>query len=289
MKRAWCVKETTVFILSLLMVWGILSGVSRAEEFSIPGLLEAWDQVMMKAKVSGTLGPISIEEGGRVKKGSILLELENEREKAMIKLAEARLEKAKASLLEAKVALERSKKDLDRKEMMREVIPQKDYENAQDLVLQHDAAVLTRETEIRESEAELHLRQAELKNTQIIAPFDGMITQIPVRAGETVAALTTPICEVVNLNKLCVQVAVPIQYLPILDKGMRVSIQVEKDALPLDKRFEGEIWYINPIVDPTSRRFKVKILLGNPHPMVRPGMIAEVFFKISSKKTGEKR
>jgi RND family efflux transporter MFP subunit len=222
-----------------------------------------------------------------VKEGSILLELQNEREKAMIQLAEARVEKAKASLLEAQVVLQNSKKDLQRKEMMKDVIPKKDLENAQDQVLQYEANVMVKEGEIKEAEAELHLRTVELENTRIKAPFEGMVTQIPVKAGETVAALNTSICDVVQLDRLYVQVAVPIQYLPLLEKGMKVSIQVEKDTLPFNKKFEGEIWYINPIIDPTSRRFNVKVLLRNPHPLVRPGMVAEVLFPMPSKKKAE--
>jgi HlyD family secretion protein len=273
-----------VFIFSFLIGWGIFSGASRAEEFSVPGLIEAWAQVTMKMKASGTLKPIPVEEGDRVKEGTMLLELENEKEKAMIQLAKARIEKAKASVMETRVTLQSSKKDLERKEMMKEVIPKKDLENAQDQVLQNEANVMVKEGEVKEAEAELHLRIVELENTQIKAPFDGIVTQIPVRAGETVAALNTSICDVVRLDTLYVQVAVPIQYLPLLGKGTKVGIRVEKDTLPFNKRFEGEIWYINPIVDPTSRRFKVKVLLRNPHPLVRPGMVAEVVFPVPSKR-----
>ena len=282
--RRFVVTVTMVFIFSFFSGGIILSGISWAEEFSVPGLIEAWAQVTMKAKVSGTLGSIPAKEGDHVKEGSVLLELENQKEKAMIKLAEARLEKTKAALMEAKVVLQNSKKDLERKEMMKEIIPKKDLENARDLVLQHEASVSGKEGEVKEGEAELRLRTVELENTLIKAPFDGIVSQIPVRAGETVAALSTPICEVVHLDTLYVQVAVPIQYLPLLEKGMKVSIRVEKEMLSFNKRFVGEIWYINPIVDPTSRRFKVKVLLRNPHPMVRPGMIAEVLFPISSKR-----
>ena len=276
--------KVIVSIVSLLCTLGVLLGFSYAQEFAVPGLIEAWAQVTMKMKASGTLRPILIEEGDRVKEGSVLLELENDREKAMIQLAEARVEKAKASLSEVRVLLQNSKKDLERKEMMKEVIAKKELENAQDQVLQSEANVRVKEGEVKEAEAELRLRIVELESTQIKAPFEGIVTQIPVKAGETVAALNTSICDVVRLDRLYVQVAVPIQYLPILGKGMKVGIRVEKETLAFNKRFEGEIWYINPIVDPTSRRFNVKVLLRNPHSLVRPGMVAEVLFPIPSKK-----
>lgn len=277
-------KKGIVSIFLFILGLGISHGVSRAEEFSIPGLIEAWAQATMKMKVSGTIGPIHVEEGQRVKEGDLLLELQNQREKAMIQLAEARINKAKASLLEAQVVLENSKKDLERKELMKEVISQKEYENAKDKVLQSEAIFKSREAELKEAEAELELRKAELENTQLKAPFHGVITEIAVKGGETVAALQTSICDVVQIDKLYVQVAVPIQYLPFLEKGMKVGVRVEKDVFPSLKRFVGEIYYVNPVVDPTNRRFKVKVLLGNPHPMVRPGMVAEVLFPMPSKR-----
>ena len=278
--------KTRAFILASLLIWVTSVGVCRGEEFSVPGLIEAWAQVTMKAKASGTLGPIPVEEGDLVKEGAVLFELENHKEKAMIRLAEARVEKAKASLAEVRVTLQSSRKDLERKEMMKEVIPKKELENARDLVLQHEATVKVREGEIREAEAELHLRNVELESTLIRAPFDGVIAKIHVKAGETVAALNTSICDVVHLKKLFVQVSVPLPYLPALEKGMKVSIRVEKDAQIFDRRFGGEIWYVYPIVDPASRRFQVKVLLPNPHSLVRPGMIAEVLFPVPTKKAG---
>jgi membrane fusion protein (multidrug efflux system) len=288
MKNMRWAAKTITFFFSFFIGWGMLLGVCLAEEFAVPGLIEAWANVTMKSKASGTLGSIAVEEGDLVKEGAILLELENNREKAMIRLSAARVEKSKASLSEAMVALQSSSKDLERKEIMKEVIPKKDLENAQDLVRQHEAIVRVREGEIKEAEAELHLRTVELENTLLRAPFDGMVSKIHVKAGETVAALNTNLCDVAHLDKLFVQVAVPIPYLPSLHKGMKVSLRVEKDTLLFDKKVTAEIWYIYPIVDPSSRRFQVKILLRHPNPLVRAGMIAEVFFPIAAKKGGGK-
>lgn len=276
--------KVIVSIVLILFTGLTVSGPSYGGEISIPGLIEAWAQATMKVKVSGTIGSIHMEEGQRVKEGDLLLELQNEREKAMLQLAEAKVNKARASLLEVQVLLENSRKDLERKELMKEVISQKEYENARDKVLQSEAIFKIKEGELKEAEAELQLRIVELENTQLRAPFDGMITEIPIKKGETVAALQTSICDVVQLDKLYVQVAVPLQLLPTLEKGMKVWVKVEKEVFPSLKRLVGEISYINPMVDPTSRRFKVKVSLGNPHPWIRPGMTAEVLIPLSSKR-----
>lgn len=266
--------------LALFFCLGLtaFAGVSEAGEFSVPGLIEAKNQATMRAKASGTVGTIAVREGENVRKGQVLIELENARERAVIKLAEASLEKAKAALAEERVTLQNCRKDLARKEMMRDIIARKDYENARDIVLQHEAALAGREGEVKEAEATLVVRTAELENTMIRAPFNGTVTEIHVKTGETVAALSTPICDVAYLDTLYVQVAVPIQYLPQLKRGQRVGVKIEQDASLFSGRFTGEIGYINPVVDAASRRVKIKVTLHNPTRRVRPGMVAEVFF-----------
>jgi RND family efflux transporter MFP subunit len=269
---------TVLAVVSCMFTMAALAGAARGEEFAVPGLIEAWNQVTMKTKVNGTVGAINVREGEDVKKGMVLVELENAREKAAIKLAEASLDKAKAALAEARVSLQNSRKDLERKEMMKDIIAKKDYENAKDAVLQNEANVSGREGEVKEAEAMLLLRTAELGNTMVRAPFDGTVTDVQVKLGETVAEVNTPICDVAFLDTLYIQVAVPVQYLPRLKRGSKVSVKIEKESPLFTKRFSGEIKYVNPIVDPTSRRVRIKVVLHNPSRLIRPGMVAEVIF-----------
>jgi nitroreductase len=52
--------------------------------------------------------------------------------------------------------------------------------------------ILIKEAEIKEAEAELRLRTVELENTQIKAPFDGIVTQIPVKAEQSLVIFYLP-------------------------------------------------------------------------------------------------
>src|SRR4030043_2474687 len=113
MKNGRSIKRVTILLGLFLLLAGISITEAVAEEFSSPGLIEAWALVTMKAKASGTIGHIAIEEGAMVKEGSILLGLDNNREKALIRLSESRVSKTRASLIESKVVLQNSKRDLD--------------------------------------------------------------------------------------------------------------------------------------------------------------------------------
>ena len=163
---------------------------------------------------------------------------------------------------------------------MKDVVARKELENAQDLCLQYEAVVQLKENELREAEAELNLREAELDNTYIRAPFDGVVTEIHVERGETVRALEDPICDVFDMRKLFVRVAVPIGLIKFIDKKTPVSVEVEKELGLSDKRFKGTVDYINPTLEPTSRTSHARIQILDPNRLVRPGMKANVILQL---------
>jgi RND family efflux transporter MFP subunit len=268
--------KVSVFLLMIM----VLAGHAAAEELSLVGIVEADASVRMKAKGSGTVARIMVEQGDKVTRNMVIVELQNTREKALIELAKTKVESARAGIEERKIALQNSRKDLERKEIMKEVVARKELENAQDLCLQYEAVVQLRENELREAEAELHLREAELENTYIRAPFDGMVTEIHVEQGETVRALEDPICDVFNMKKLFVRVAVPIGLIKFIDKKTPVSVDVEKELGLSDKRLKGEVDYINPTVEQTSRTSHARIQIFDSDRMVRPGMKANVIFEL---------
>jgi RND family efflux transporter MFP subunit len=268
--------KVSVFLLMIM----VLAGHAAAEELSMVGIVEADASVRMKAKASGTVARIMVDDGDKVTRDMVIVELQNTREKAMIELAKAKVESARAGIEERKIALQTSRKDLERKEIMKDVVARKELENAQDLCLQYEAVVQLKENELREAEAELNLRQAELENTYIRAPFDGVVTEIHVEQGETVRALEDPICDVFDTKKLFVRVAVPIGLIKFIDKKTPVSVEVEKELGLSDKRFKGTVDYINPTLEPTSRTSHARIQILDPNRLVRPGMKANVILQL---------
>ncbi|MBW1895532.1 MAG: efflux RND transporter periplasmic adaptor subunit [Deltaproteobacteria bacterium] len=268
--------KTLVFLLLVV----VAAGQAFAEELSVAGLVEASANVQMKAKASGTIGRIKVNEGDKVKEGIIIAELENKREKAFIELARAKIKSARMAIDERKIALESSRKELERKEMMKSVIARKELEIAQDHVLQYEAGVLLKENELQEAQAELNLRKAELENTYLRAPFDGVVTAIHVEEGETVRALEDPICDVFSLEKMFVKVAIPVGFIKFIDQKTAVSVQVEKEIDLSGKRLKGKVQYINPTVEPTSRTFGARLEILEPDRLVRPGMRANVIFEL---------
>jgi RND family efflux transporter MFP subunit len=266
------------FLCLFIVVAG--AGQAFSEELSVAGLVEASANVQMKAKASGTIGRIKVREGDPVKANAVIVELDNKREKALIALSRAKVESARTAIEERKLALESTRKDLERKEMMKTVIARKELETAQDHVLQYEAAVRLRENELLEAQAELALRQAELEITYLKAPFDGVVTDVHVEEGETVRALEDPICDVFDLSKMFVKVAIPLGFIKFVDTNTVVSVEVEKEIGLTGKPVEGKVVYVNPTVEPTSRTFGARIEILAPDGLVRPGMRANVKFQL---------
>lgn len=278
------------FSCVLLMLF-LLSRNASAGEFSVSGIIKPWASVVMTAKASGTIGEILIKEGAWVSKGEMLVLLENRREKALIELAGAKIESASAALKERKVSLANSRKALERKDIMKDVIARKEFEDSRDLVLQREADVSLWESKIKEAEAELNLRNAELEDLIIRAPFQGMVTDILVEEGETVRALETSICDVFSMDKMYVQLAIPVKYICMMRNVKAVVVEVEKGMEGLGGSLPARVMYVNSTVDPTNRTFAAKILITRSKSkqisalrgLVKPGMTANVRFLVKDK------
>jgi RND family efflux transporter MFP subunit len=263
--------------LCLLMLFAC-AGQSHAETFALSGIVEPWRRVVVKAQSSGIIEKINMQEGDAVDSKKALVELENQKEAAMILLTRARVETTKSQLAENRVSLENSRKELKRKQIMKDVIPLKDLENAADVVLKYESEALSWESKVKEAQAELDIRKVELDGTYVKAPFKGVITKIYIERGETVRALDTPVCDIVSADRMYVKVAVPVNQVHVFDKIKSVEIEVEKGALNIPGKQKGKIFYINPTIDPANRTFEAKVEILEPHPLIRPGMIASVEF-----------
>ena len=249
-----------------------------AGSFTVTGVVHPRAEITLRSKVHGEIRRIFVKEGQRMKKGEVLMEFDNDREVAMVELAEARIQQVHAALEEAKVILSNSRKELRRQQGASEVVPRKFVEDAEDQVHQYEATVAVRLAEIAQAEAELKLREAELEDSYVHAPFDGVITELIVEEGEVVKALEVDICQVVALDELYVEASVPVDLFRRVRLRGRANIHVNGAAGSSPKKFKGSVSFINPVMDAASRTFKVKVKVHSPNGHLRPGMTADVIF-----------
>lgn len=118
-----------------------------------------------------------------------------------------------------------------------------------------------------------------LDNTQIKAPFDGIISGKYFEDGENFSgapntkAGKSAIVKIVQIKQLKALVGLSATYFPETKKGMKVN--VNSNIYPEDN-FEGEIYNIYPTIDNATKTFTVEVKIDNPELKLRPGMFAKI-------------
>ncbi|MCB9714020.1 MAG: efflux RND transporter periplasmic adaptor subunit [Myxococcales bacterium] len=119
------------------------------------------------------------------------------------------------------------------------------------------------------------------KNVQLRSPYAGTVLERKVEEGDYVQAGTV-LFHIADLSKVWVQIDAYESDLPLLSPGQKVELLVE--SLP-DEVFEGEVAFIDPVIDPAARTAKVRVEVDNADGQLRPGMFAQA--RIQGRVAGE--
>jgi RND family efflux transporter MFP subunit len=254
---------------------------AAAAELTVTGVIRAQEEVILRSEFPGIVQRIAVREGERVREGQVLVELKNERQKITADLARARLAKANASLAETRVLHANAQKDFDRVKIAADALPRKEYEDKADQVARLETLVDAQIAEVAQAKEELKLRENELKETQLTAPFGGAVTQIFINRGDTLKPTETQVLELVALDRLFAELLLPVSHLQDVKIGQKVRIQPDRD--PSQGSLQGQVIHINPKLDAASRTFQVKVGFANIAGNAKPGMHAQISFPFPPK------
>jgi RND family efflux transporter MFP subunit len=268
------------FTIHALMLLGLaLNGQALcAAELTLTGVIRAQEEVVVRSEVPGIVQRIAVREGERVREGQLLLELKNDKQRIAVELTRSRLARASASLEETKVLLDNARKEVERVKIAADALPRKELEDRADQVLRLVANLDAQRAELAQAKEELNLRERELLDTRLTAPFTGTVTQIVINRGDTLKPMETPVLELVALDRLYVELLLPSAHAQKARMDQKVALQVENDALGKIGQVEGRVIYINPKIDAASRTLKVKLSVPTLNGTIRPGMLAQAKF-----------
>ncbi len=105
------------------------------------------------------------------------------------------------------------------------------------------------------------------KNTYVKAPFAGVISAKNYEDGELYSG--QPIVVLTQVDKLKTLVAIPESYIPLVKKGMQLSL---RSSVYPDRVFPATIEVVYPTLDAASHTFQVKVVVPNQQGLLRPGM-----------------
>ena len=270
------IMRSTIFAVTLLMA--LSQPLLWAAELTLTGVIRAQEEVVLRTETPGIVQRIAVREGERVRDGQLLVELKNDKQKIAVELSRSRVAKAAASVAETKVLLDNARKDLERAKIAGDALPRKDLEDRADQAARLEANLDAQVAELAQTKEELKLRERELLDTQLTAPFAGTVTQIAVNRGDTLKPMETQVLELVALDRLYVELLLPSAQAQKISANQKVTLQVESEALGKIGQVEGRVYYINPKIDAASRTIRVKVSVPTLNGTVRPGMLAQVKF-----------
>jgi len=219
--------------------------VQRLEDDSeAVGTLRARQSVTLRPEVSGRIRELGFVDGQRVRKGQLLLQLDDTLQQAQLKQAEA------ASAI-ARTNLQRS----------RELA-------AQNFVSQ--SAVDQNAAALEVAMAQVALAQAQVGRMRVMAPFDGIAGIRSVNVGDYVKD-GAEVVAIEDLSALVVDFRLPERYLPRLKAGQTVELQL--DSMP-GKPFSARVEALDAQLDTNGRSILVRARVANSDGVLRGGMFA---------------
>lgn len=259
-------------------------------------------EINASTKIQGRVINLYKDEGDSVKKSDLLCELDSEqilaRYRATAETSQASyalIAQAEANLIKAKANYEKAKKDYERYSSLlkEDLISKSDFDRVK---MQYDSAsaeieavkkaIVQAEANYRAAQQRLREAQADLNETKIYSPSDGVILSRTVEIGEIVNPGTV-LYVIVDLNRLYVKVYIPEPELGKIKLGLPARVYI--DAYP-EKYFNGKINKIYEQAEFTPKNvetkeervklvFGVEVSVDNSEGLLKPGMPADVVIK----------
>ena len=260
------------------------------------GTLDAKRKTIISAKISERIMKVFFDQGDRVKKGQLLVLLNEDELKMQVQVAEADLETARTNLTKLKNDLDYTSAVLHNAETVYQrqqkllegkVVSQSDYDKAlEDLKVakannnRSKSALTEAESRIIAAERNVELRKTQLAYARIKAPFDGLIVFRARDPGDIVVP-GTPILSVVSTKILWIESWVGETELEKVHAGEYADIIFR--SVP-ERKFQGKVARIAKEVDKETREFIVDVAAEKLPQNWAIGQRAEVFIKTREKK-----
>jgi len=251
-----------------------------ASVIKIGGKVAASKEVAVVPKIGGKVTGVNVEVGQSVKKGDILIVMDDSDIRAQIRLYEAALGLSQAGREQAVIAYGEAERNLER---MRELyaqgaISQKQLEDAEAGFAKAAAAYNPNSdgtqtaAQIKQAQAQLEIARINLGHTRISAPIDGVVAAKNIEIGE-MANPAAPVFTIVDTGQMVVEGNLAESEVNFAKTGDKVKIYVPSAG---DEPFEGVVDHVSPIKDPISKAYPVKVRIKNTSSSLKGGMTAEM-------------
>jgi len=251
----------------------------------LPGEIEPYEVVAIFPKVTGFVKSISVDRGSHVKAGERIAQLEAPELIAQRSEAQSKLQAAQAQLAaaEAKVASdEGTYEHLKAAAATPGVVAGNDLFVAQKALDADRAQLKAQQENVSAAKQALQAISQIEAYLQVMAPFDGVVTERNVHPGALVGpagapGVAVPMLRIETLSRLRVVVPVPETYAAGVPAGTKVEFTVP--AFPA-RKFSGNIARIAHSVDEKTRTMPVELEVANVRGELSPGTFSDVLWPV---------
>jgi HlyD family secretion protein len=276
-----------IFLLVLVTVtWWVVTASRKAKDRNLirgSGTVEA-TEVEISSKVSGRIEELNAEEGGRVKKGDLLVKLAYDELSAKGKELNAGINAAREQLAQARENLNNAKVELKRAQDLyaQGAFPKQQLDAQETRVAVLVAQARAAQKMVEQASSGLSSLDTQISNYTLYSPMEGVVLTRNAEVGE-IALPGMSLLTLGDLSRVWMKVYITEPDLGRVKLGQKA--RVTTDAFP-DKPHWGGVSWISEQAEFTPKNvqtrderarlvYAVKILLDNPDQTLKPGMMAD--------------
>jgi len=231
----------------------ILKYENLTDEIRTKGVLIPDEEVDLSFETSGKITEIHFKEGTSVKKGQLLAKVNDKPLQAELKKLEAQVPLAQDRVYRQKTLL------------AKDAVSQEAYESVN--------------TELEKLMADIELVKTRIAQTELRAPFDGIIGLRLVSEG-TYASPTTIISRLTKISPLKIEFSVNESYVNNVKPGTPLSFTIDNDL----STYHASVYAVESNLDKNTLSLKARALYPNPGGYLKPGRSANIDIKLQEMK-----
>ena len=252
------------------------------QTITAPGAVEPVEEAEIASQLVARVVAVNVKDGDSVKKGDLLVKLDDLDARARLDSSQSRIDRLKAAIGQAEAELEKANRDVTRfgKLAGRGVSNPTELADARSLLAKALAVTEMSRHELSESEAMRRTSRQDLDRTEIRAPIDGVVAGVKVEVGEIVIAGTTNLpgtvlMTVADLNRMRVRADVDESDVPLVRPGQPARVYLQADGRAA---IAGSVDRVSPKGKKTAEvvSFETLIRVDSAPSSLRSGMTATV-------------
>jgi RND family efflux transporter MFP subunit len=240
-------------------------------------------------KTGGRIAMLRFEEGTRVRRGEVIAQIEHADIDAQLEAARRGVAESDAQLAQMTAARDEDARNLERQRALSKdgITTTQQLTAAESALAVSVARVKSAEAAIASARARVRVTEEALENTNVRAPFDGVVIKKRAEVGETVSPFGVAgqatreggaIATIADLGELEVQTEVSENSVAKLTGAMPAEVKLQAYQ---DQTYHGRLRQIFPSADRAKAIVEVRVSILDADVHVKPEMTASVTFQES--------